>query len=73
MKYNYLGPYIHGVAEYRINGEVGYVNKKSEKVHINGEIGYANRTTEKVYINDRKTKSAEYGNSSTTLEKISNR
>ena len=33
MKYSYLGPFIHGVAEYRIGGEVGYVNKKNEKVH----------------------------------------
>lgn len=37
MKYNYLGPYIRGVAEYRIDGEIGYVNKKNEKVCINGD------------------------------------
>ena len=47
MKFNYLGPYIHGVAEYRIDGEIGYVNKKKEKVYINSEIGYVNRTNEK--------------------------
>lgn len=32
-KFDYLGPYIHGVAEYRIGGEVGFVNKKLEKIN----------------------------------------
>jgi len=31
-KFDYLGPYVHGIAEYRIGGEVGFVNKKLEKV-----------------------------------------
>lgn len=35
MKYDYLGPYIHGIAEYRIGFEVGYINKKGEKVKKN--------------------------------------
>lgn len=34
MKFNYLGPFIHGIAEYRINGEVGYINKKAEIVMV---------------------------------------
>lgn len=31
-KYDYKGPYINGIAEYRIGGEVGFINKNSEKV-----------------------------------------
>jgi hypothetical protein len=36
MKYDYLGPFIRGVAEYRIGGEVGYVNRNDEIVDKNG-------------------------------------
>lgn len=35
MRYDYLGPYIHGLAEYRIGGEVGFINKKGEIVDKN--------------------------------------
>lgn len=28
MKFDYTGPFIHGIAEYRIGFEVGYINKK---------------------------------------------
>ena len=30
MKFDYIGPFIHGIAEYRIGFEVGYINKKHE-------------------------------------------
>ncbi|MEI6555175.1 MAG: hypothetical protein WCL70_06275 [Paludibacter sp.] len=42
MKFNYLGPFIHGVAEFRINGEVGFVNKYGERVDMNGERDFRN-------------------------------
>ena len=35
MRYDYFGPYIHGIAEYRIGGEVGYINKKGVIVKKN--------------------------------------
>lgn len=34
-KYDYLGPCIHGICEYRIGGEVGYVTPSGVVVNKN--------------------------------------
>lgn len=34
-EFDYLGPFLNGVAEYRIGGIIGFINKKYEIINKN--------------------------------------
>lgn len=34
-KFDYIGPFIRGIAEYRIGGEIGYIDKKGKIISNN--------------------------------------
>lgn len=37
-RFDYLGPFIHGIAEYRIGGNVGYINEEYKEVDKKGNL-----------------------------------